>query len=181
MQQSHDVRREWEGLHRAIRRLLELHEAFGASASSVAAEVSAWTPNQHLYHIALATDMGLRSAMSIVKGTSPLIEQNGEPTELAREVFGNRSYPRGKSQSPRMVQPPEDVDPAFVATELTNALEAVERIEDQLETIPQAEGRIQHPLLGALSAPEWMLFVNLHAAHHVAILEDIEAALGLAH
>ena len=176
MHSTLDVRQEWAGASRSIARLFELRQTLGPACTRVAAAVSAWTPNQHLFHISLATDMGLRSAMSIVKGKSPLVQLEGEPNELAASVFAKRAYPRGQSQSPRMVQPPSDVEQEFVETELANAAAAVANVEIELDAIDTAPGRIEHPLLGALNAREWLLFVNLHAAHHVAILEDMAAA-----
>ena len=139
--------------------------------------VSGWSCAQHLYHVALATDLALGNAKRLVQGQSPMIVQEGGPNELAVRVLTEGGYPRGESEAPRMVQPGDDVDPGFLTDEMQRNRDGLADVRELVDSIASATGRVRHPRLGELSTAEWLRFANLHAAHHLAILSDIESTL----
>ena len=106
------------------------------------------------------------------------IVHDGEPTPLAIQVLTDEHYPRGESQAPRMVRPPEEVDPQLLSQELERSRESLERTRSSTAAIGGCAGRIRHQILGQLNASEWLRFARLHANHHLEILRDIERALG---
>lgn len=159
----------------------EAFEALRAGVASRAActaeDVSAWSCAQHLYHIALASDLAFQNVRGILAGRSPRIVHEGGPNELALRVFRDGGFPRGASRSPRMVTPPASVDAGLLASEQRQCRETIASLRGEIEAIHAASGRIPHQELGPLNACEWLLFARLHAGHHLAILRDIERAL----
>ena len=167
------VEEELEGLGRALGALSELRGASGKSE-----QVSAWSGDQQLYHIALATDLALSNVMALDSGKSPRIVAEPDPIPLALEVLERGSYPRGESEAPRIVQPPDEVDAALLADEYENLGGALEKVRALAAAIPGLPGAIPHQALGPLSAAQWLRFARLHAEHHLAIVEDIRRAVG---
>ena len=139
-------------------------------------EVSGWSLAEHFYHLCLATDLALRNVHSLVRGRGRLITAEGGPNALAVQVLTDGCYPRGASEAPRMVRPPEPIDPALLRQELELLSEGLQRTREVLEKVPHASHRIPHQDLGNLTAAEWLRFASLHAAHHLAIARDLRAA-----
>ncbi|MEM1452875.1 MAG: hypothetical protein AAF957_20065 [Planctomycetota bacterium] len=164
-----------------------LHEAFGAfeairdegeSARRMRApEVSGWSVEQHLYHVALATDLAFRHVRALVAGKGRLIRAEGELETRAAEVLADDATPRGEAEAPRMVTPDDEVNPEFLAMELRGNRDALAGLEEIAASIPEAQGWIPHQDLGTLTAPHWLRFSALHARHHWAIVRDIRAAV----
>jgi len=159
---------EIQGLARALRSLGELQGRPGSAGA-----VSAWTSDQHLYHIALATDLALTNVAALVAARSPRIVNEIAPNELARRVLIDGSYPRGESRAPRTVQPPDEVDAQLLAEEYAGLEQLLGQVRGLVEQVADAPGAIIHIQLGALSARHWLRFARLHAEHHLAIVDDI--------
>lgn len=166
-------------------RLTAIFDAFEALRTGIASrpgytaeDVSAWSAAQHLYHIALASDLAFQNVNGILGGRSARIVYEGGPNELALRVFRDGGFPRGASQAPRMVTPPALVDPELLASEQRLCREMLASLRANAGAIAEASGRIPHQELGPLGTCEWLLFARLHAEHHLAILRDIERALG---
>lgn len=172
-----DVTGELDGLAVSLEDFGALHSRLGERLFEAVPSVSGWSCAQHLYHVALATDLALGNAVRLVQGQSPMIVQEGRPNELAVRVLTEGGYPRGESEAPRMVQPGDEVDPGFLNDEMQRNREGLAEVRGLADSIAGATGRIRHPQLGELSTAEWLRFANLHAAHHLAILGDIESAL----
>ena len=167
-----------------IERLSTVFDAFealrvgNASHAQCSAEgVSAWSCVQHLYHVALASDLAFQAVNGILSGRSPRIVHEGRPNELAQRVFRDSGFPRGASKAPRMITPPEPIAPELQAAELRLGRETRAARRERTAAIAHAHARIPHQELGPLNACEWLLFARLHAEHHLAILRDIEKAL----
>lgn len=168
-----DVRGEFERLQEAFDAFealrLEGAEACGAKDP----EVSGWSVEQHLFHIALATDLAFQHVRSLVTGKGRLVQPDGALDPRAAGVLASDHTPRGEAQAPRMVTPDADVDPEFLATELRMNREALEKLRGIEQEISAAPGWIPHQVLGTLAAPHWLRFAALHARHHWAIVRDI--------
>lgn len=135
--------------------------------------VSGWSVIQHLYHCALATGLSLRNVTSLVRGKGRLIQTEGELSEFALQVLHSNRTKRGEAEAPRMVTPPDDVDPAFLRMELDTNRKDLERLSDQTAQIVQAPNWIPHQLLGPFNALAWLRFTHLHAQHHLDIANDV--------
>jgi len=154
-----------------------LRERLGERVHASAAEVSAWTPAQHLFHVALSADLAFSNVRALLRGGGGRIVHEGAPNALAVQVLTDECYPRGESQAPRTVQPPEEVEAAYLSNEMQLNRETLMALSPELSKVPAAAGRIPHVFLGELNAAEWLRFARLHSEHHLAILRDIEAAL----
>lgn len=162
-------------------RLFDRFEALrverGARLHEHAPAVSGWSAAQHLYHLALATDLAFRNVKSLVADRGRLIVDDDGPTELARQVLAGGGPGRGESEAPRMVRPGEVVDPSFLEMELGQNRAVLVELRALAPKMADAPRRIPHQDLGPLSALEWLHFARLHARHHLALVEDVLAQL----
>ena len=149
----------------------------GTGLHTPQAGVSGWSAAQHLYHIALATDLAFRNVKSLVARRGRLIVDEDGPSKLARAVLEGGGPGRGAAEAPRIVRPPETVDPSFLEMELAQNRAVLGELRGMAEEIPQAPMRIPHQDLGPLSAVEWLHFARLHARHHLLIVEEILESL----
>lgn len=149
----------------------------GATLDDAAPEVSGWSPAQHLYHVALATDLALGNAVGLVRGSSSLAVEGREPNELALQLFALGRFPRGRAEAPRMVRPPERVERALLHAELERCRSSLAGAREVATRLAGAPRRIPHQLLGALDAVQWAHFARLHTDHHLAIVRDVRRAL----
>ena len=163
-----------------FRRLEEAFEAFEAlrqEGPSICGardpEVSGWSVEQHLFHIALATDLAFQHVRSLVAGKGRLIQAEGAIDPRAADVLQSDRTPRGAAQAPRMVTPDAEVDPEYLATELRMNREALQKLRELEVEIQAAPGWIPHQVLGPLAAKHWLRFAALHARHHWAIIRDV--------
>jgi len=134
-----------------------------AGRHHVDAARSGWSVAGHLWHTEAAATGVLLSIARIVGGKGD--EQGTSPAVVAFLEEG--AFPPGR-QAPASVQPPEEgVDDAALASRFTRNAAAFARLDpDALEA---ATGTLPHPVLGPLTAPLWVRFARIHAAHHDAI------------
>lgn len=168
-----DVRTEYD-------RLAELYDTSGrhldhddARLFAVAGDVSGWSPARHLYHIWLANGRSLTAARFAATGRRTVDE--GAPTDAGRVVLAGEQIPKGQMEAPDSVRPPDTLDRPTLEAALDRSRTALTRFGDALGQAATADGRIEHPALGALTAPQWARFVRIHTEHHLAIVDDILA------
>ncbi|HED66328.1 MAG TPA: DinB family protein [Planctomycetes bacterium] len=146
---------------------------------ALAPTVSGWSPAQHLFHLVLACDLSFRNVSSLVRERGRLIR---DPEERHAEGLGYLSagkLPRGRAEAPRFVRPPERIDFELLAELHREACEACAEFARDPAAVDRAPKAIPHQLLGDLSASEWLRFAEVHTAHHLAILDEVRAELGL--
>ena len=171
-----DVRGEFARLHEAFDAFEAIRQEGAEALGTRAPEVSGWSVEQHLYHIALATDLAFRHVRSLVAGKGRLIREEGALEDRAAEVLANDATPRGEAEAPRMVTPDDEVNPDFLEMELRGNRETLAKLEEIADEIAGAPGWIPHQELGTLAAAHWLRFAALHARHHWAIVRDVRAA-----
>lgn len=137
--------------------------------------VSGWSVEQHLYHIALATDLAFRHVRALVAGKGRLIQAEGVLEPRAAEVLASDATLRGAAEAPRMVRPDGEVNPDYLAMELEQNRRTLGGLREIGPDIAGAPGWIPHQELGPLAAPHWLRFAALHARHHWAIVRDVLA------
>ncbi|MFT4538088.1 MAG: hypothetical protein ACI841_003716 [Planctomycetota bacterium] len=164
---------ELRELRAAYGRLIQLRAELGEAQFAVQGQLSQWSPAAHFYHLLLAGDLALRNVRSLVARKGRLIMQEGGPNALAREVLVRGTYPRGKSQAPRMVQPPDPIEKDLLAMEVDVFAKALDVADGLREEVLQAPGLIPHHALAELTAAQWLRFARLHTEHHLAIVADI--------
>ena len=170
-----DVRGEFARLHEAFDAFEAIFQEGEGARKMRAPEVSGWSVEQHLYHIALATDLAFGHVRALLAGKGRLISDEGELGAQAAEVLASDTTPRGEAEAPRMVTPDDDVNPDFLAMELRGNRDSLAKLEEVATDLAAAPGWIPHQTLGTLAAPHWLRFAALHARHHWAIVKDIRA------
>jgi len=175
-----DVRRDHERLGAALARCERLLEERGAALWRREPAVSAWSPAEHLFHVALANELSLKNVRSLVEGKGLLVKPyEGTPAE-ALDVLRRGRIPSGVAKAPRFVTPParfelerlEELqrDNAKLSRSLALAL------REPLDTTRA----VRHQLLGELTAPLWLRFARVHTAHHLRIASRVLRTFGLA-
>jgi hypothetical protein len=149
-----------------IDRLLERP---AAESSVVRPEISAWSVEHHLAHIALANELVARNLRSLIKGSGPFVVESGDPPPGALEVLISGRLPRGKVQAPRMVQPPEVVQREYLVEWLAGNRGDFAALTQRVPDLRAATQRVPHQLLGPLSASQWLRFAAIHTHHHLEI------------
>ncbi len=133
-------------------------------------EVSGWSAAQHLYHVALSTDLAMRCVTTIMAGTSPRLRHDLPKSELFSQLQALGHFPGG-TKAPRLVIPPDEINMEFLKQEIATASTAAQELEGQ--DLSNTTGRIVHEKLGGLDAREWVTFARMHAEHHLQIAEKI--------
>ncbi|HEX6883229.1 MAG TPA: DinB family protein [Planctomycetota bacterium] len=147
-----------------------------AVAARVAPQVSGWSAEQHLAHVALANELVLRNLASLAAGKGVLLVHGAESNPAALAVLAAGTLPRGQAQAPRIVRPPERIDRTLLAQWLADARAALARLDPR--ALPAGEPKIPHQALGPLDAPQWARFAVVHTRHHLTIAREVLAASG---
>ncbi|TAJ18453.1 MAG: hypothetical protein EPO68_07835 [Planctomycetota bacterium] len=149
-----------------------------AALRTAAPAVSGWDAEHHVAHVALANELVLRNLHSLAAGTGALVQRGGEPIPEAHALMASGVIPRGRAQSPRMVRPPERVDPGLLAQWLAEARAGYATLDPA--SIVASEFKVPHQLLGPLDAVQWLRFGAVHTRHHLVIAREVLAAQGVA-
>lgn len=149
----------------------ELLERFGAELARAELAHSAWSPEHHLAHLALANELVLKNVKNLVRGEGMLVVRGGEPHPGALPVLESGRIPRGRAQSPRMVRPPDAVDRELLRQWLADARKELDALDARV--VVATELKIPHQLLGPLDAPQWVRFGAVHTRHHLEIACEV--------
>lgn len=134
-------------------------------------EVSGWSAAQHLYHIWLANGKMLTAVQVIHHGGGP-VTTKGTLNPAGRHVL-EHGFTRGRAKAPVGVRPPETVTRKVLTETLARSRSKAEAVASLLPEIPDLEGRLPHPLMGDLTAAQWLRMARLHAEHHLALARDV--------
>jgi hypothetical protein len=156
-----------------IERLLARPEA---ELRGAAPEISGWTAEQQLAHVALANELVARNLRSLVRGSGPFVVDAGAPVAEALAVLVSGRFPRGRAQAPRMVRPPAEVRREFLVEWVAGNRRDLDELGARLDELRSAAKRVPHQLMGPLSASQWLRFAAIHTAHHLAIAREVLAA-----
>ncbi len=155
----------------------QLFENLGTDLHKPAPDVSLWCIAQHMYHVVLATDLGLSNILALVREKGMLIKSDGALSDFAEGVLTASQTQRGETEAPRMVQPGKTVESEQIKTEFENLERSLTALEDPARPFDGCPGWIRHQVLGPLNASHWMRFCRLHADHHLSIMRDIAKGL----
>ncbi|HIG85543.1 MAG TPA: DUF1569 domain-containing protein [Planctomycetes bacterium] len=154
----------------ALEGMEDLRRKGGDALNNQQSEVSGWSAAQHLYHVALSTDLAMRCVTTVMAGTSPRLRHDLPKSELFAQLQALGRFPRG-TKAPRLVIPPDRVNLEFLKQEIATASTAAQELGGQ--DLSHATGRIVHEKLGGLDAQEWVTFARMHAEHHLQLAEKI--------
>ncbi len=166
-----DPARELSELAALYTTIEELLMRAPAALQAVQPARSGWSSEQHLAHVALANELVLRNLKSLAEGRGHLLVRGGEPHPRALELLVEGRLPRGEAQAPRMVRPPERVQPELLRQWLADGRGALVAL-DALDLGP-SELKIPHQALGPLDAPQWARFAVVHTRHHLMIVREL--------
>ena len=133
--------------------------------------VSDWSPAQHLYHIWRANASMLKAARLLASGRI-----DAEPARLSdtgRRVLREGRLPRGVAEAPEAVRPPDAPDRELLRETARRSREKLDAVADASAEIREADGGLEHPAWGVLTAPQWVRAARIHSEHHGAIVADI--------
>lgn len=136
-------------------------------------DVSGWSVGMHLEHL-LRSNRGIVTWLGRVaagEDADRRRDRNG-PTLAGWLVLLTGHIPRGGGRAPDATVP-EGIEREEVLTGLRQVLGAARRLGGGLEALDGADPRMNHPVLGALSASQWLRFGRIHHEHHEKIIRDI--------
>lgn len=168
-----DLQQEYDQLAAFYDDTAALLDEPDAAIFDVKEKVSGWSPAHHLHHIWVANGKSLAAALLIARGRGM---PDGTPNEAGRMMLEQETIPRNQFTAPESVTPPDEPDRAALDEALTRSRNKLEDVGAQLDALATGEGRLPHPRMGLLNAPQWIRFVRIHSQHHHAIIRDILAA-----
>ena len=166
-----DVTHEYEQLGAAYDAFARLLDRPEADLQRADAEVSGWSPAQHLHHILIANGMMLKGIALILRGGRHVLAE-GALNRSGRYVMA-RGFVRGAGQAPEAVRPPEAPGRDDLLASLGRSRERYDATRALLADIPTAQGSLPHQFLGELDAAQWLRLARQHSDHHLAIIADI--------
>lgn len=138
--------------------------------------VSAWTPAQHLYHLARTNASMLKAALLLARGEADAKAPALKPA--GRRILQTGTIPRGVADAPDFVRPPESCDDETLRETVDRSRQKFDAVLKCGDALAGAEGGLTHPLWGTLTAPQWVRAARIHAQHHLQIADDIAAEQG---
>ncbi len=139
----------------------------------VRAEVSAWSPAQHVMHICKSNG-GMLKAVQVICEGGEAAQNEGEPNEHGRRLLESGRFPPG-AEAPSFVRPPDEVSREDLEASLERGRAKLADVEALLPQVAEAEGRVKHPSLGMLGAGHWLRMASIHSQHHQGIIARITA------
>ena len=126
---------------------------------------SAWSLHQHLEHLAITGRSTPKFIQDALKDLchKPL-------NDHGQLLFKLGAFPRGKTKAPEFALP-RGVMMGKIEQGFLRMKVAMEDIRNFADHIEGHQGRSEHPLLGGLTAREWLLFLKMHMNHHLEILK----------
>ena len=120
--------------------------------------------------VAWHLDHSLKVINSVVKSM-----ENSDPTlyennfKFLGKIFLKLGFfPRGKAKAPKYVKPPEVILKADIISQLTEAKQHVNAIQDLNEN-----AYFKHPLFGNTNKFRVVRFLDTHTNHHLKIVKNI--------
>ncbi|MEK7793667.1 MAG: DinB family protein [Candidatus Hydrogenedentota bacterium] len=133
-------------------------------------KVSKWSCGDQAGHIVLAAQMmrgGLQANID-----NPELNVDGQPNEQGKAVMAGGDFPRGVAQAPEAIRPEGKTRDEFIKL-LASEKKAWNDLEKMSDKLVALKSRSPHPAFGPLSCSDWVRFVAIHSAHHLALVRDI--------
>lgn len=139
---------------------------------------SDWTIGQHAQHVLLALDHTGRALDLLGEGTDDRIQRSlpdprsddYAPPAVVERLLGSGRIPRGEAEAPAHVVPDSRVTSARAAEMFRDQRGGWRRRGQRLAGCGAWSGWLPHPILGPLSARQWVRFAFVHTRHHREIV-----------
>lgn len=134
-----------------------------SNAEVINTAVSASSIGWHIEHALLTANL----IITATAASNP-VDYQWSFNLMRTVVFLRQRIPRGKAKAPKAVQPKNANDATSIQVQL-------DRIYQLLEILPTLNNSnfFLHPFFGKLNKQQTITFLNIHTAHHLAIIEDI--------
>jgi hypothetical protein len=149
---------------------LHLLDGHGDAAATPVPSVSAWSPLQHLEHVALSNRAMARAVRAIESGQG---ERGVAPVPMGALILRVGRIPRGRARHVDAAAPRSRPEPDEVRLLLEEGRAAFEVFAPQMEDLAEREETVSHFSLGAFRALEWIRFADVHSRHHMRIARRI--------
>ncbi len=137
-------------------------------------EVSAWSPAEHMSHVARALECVRDFVAMLEEGRDPAILRVGHPSIAGRMVLVTGWIPRGRAETPEAFAPEPRPPRAVLRDALRQSERAYAELRPRARALGTLEGRILHPRLGPFDATEWVRYAHVHTRHHLGIVAEID-------
>lgn len=135
-----------------------------------AGKVSNWSVGQQCLHILKVANLIGSQVPGLLEGKSA--EGGPAPSPMKAGVLA-QGFPRGVAQAPAGLGVHYQPGLAEIQAELEKTRALWKSITDRRAEVASATASFPHPVLGPMSAAEWVRFTTVHTAHHLAIVDDI--------
>ena len=135
-------------------------------------DISKWTVAQQVHHACLVMGFVGMGVRGLLRGRG---EEGPELAGPGRDILASGEVPRGVATAPKNFVPDDHPEAAAVIKLLERAEKTWEKIRDRETDLTAVTLRLPHPILGPLSAAEWVRFAGVHTDHHMKIVAEILA------
>lgn len=138
-----------------------------------------WSIGQMYMHlIQSAQFMHLHNVDQCLTGSDASLFSSADKTENGRAAFESGSFPPVRIRVPASPQytPRQPESKAQITEGLCAVAERMKRIEPALSQASESN-KVLHPRLGALTATEWFLLIEMHYRHHFLQLDRLKQEL----
>lgn len=149
------------------RQVIELQQITQAHPGDIRNDLSQWSLHQQLEHLNVTS-----------RSTPPRIEE-ALSSDSTPEAFSNSTtlfklfeIERHTEQAPEF-SIPKGTKPQKMLRTFQRLEEQFLELKPKLGDIDQHPGKREHPILGPLTAREWLMFMAIHQDHHLNIIADI--------
>lgn len=132
-------------------------------------EVSQWSAAQHLAHVEAVNRSVLGGLRRLERDGSEATPEPAQPAGLRWLDAG--TLPRGVVRAPEAVTFPADLSLGTLRTSLDAHWQRWKALD--LDALAAWTGTLPHPLLGPLTAAQWVRFARVHTGHHHAIIAEL--------
>lgn len=131
-----------------------------------------WSPAQIVEHLAISM-IASAEKFEHRRAYAPMRRRSRGVVERAARVavLGLRWYPQG-FRAPEFTQPADRIRQADAEAHFREGLRRWDVLERELLPSRPKDLFVRHPLLGDLTAGEWLRFHLIHARHHVPQIRE---------
>jgi hypothetical protein len=167
---SHE--KQWRRLQSQCGELASFAALADDKLARVNDRVSLWSTGTQLEHIGIVNNRVMDNA---IPGALKDLPENraGKVLFIGRVMLFTGFIPRGKRKAPE-VAVPQNAPLEKVRAGIARYEKCLADLEKQLDAIAASPGKFPHPILGPLSAGQWLRFLEVHTHHHIKIIRDIQ-------
>jgi hypothetical protein len=138
-----------------------------------APDVSGWAVAEQLHHVVLVLSTIAVALKRLAGGKG---DEGGVTGPEAKQILGSGRIPRGVATAPAGLEPKKGPEPEELIAAVEKAKARFLPLAEKEDAFRESALSVPHPLLGPMTAAEWVRFAAVHNAHHLRIVDDIVRA-----